>query len=397
VETMEPRRLFGRMSPRTRKVLTWGAAVAFPLVLYGTLLSERQDQAGLRILAPALVLGLPAVLLRRRPLVALALMIAGSYFSTLMLNAWEIPYLQFLAVDMAVCFIAVSRPRRTSVTAAVMALSALGDFGIYRFPVRSVPGPVFAPAPGKAITGTVFLALTIAISWMIGNSMRQRRMYAEALHAQAAVQAVTAERLRIARELHDMVAHSIGVIAIQAGVGGRVIDTQPVEARNALSAIEATSRETLSGLRRMLGALRQADQGTAAAPLDSAPGLADLDRLVATTRGAGVRVEVRQVGEARPLPADIDLSAFRIIQEAVTNVVRHAETGHCRVTVEHGEGEVVIEIVDDGRGGSVADIGFGIVGMRERVGLLHGRFAAGPRPEGGFAVTARLPVPAGVR
>ena len=195
-----------------------------------------------------------------------------------------------------------------------------------------------------------------------------------------------------------MVAHSIGVIAIQAGTGSRVIDTQPAEARDALAAIETTSRETLAGLRRMLGALRGAGSGPdpAPAPLDPAPGLADLGRLAAATMRAGVRVEVQWRGQRRPLPADVDQSAFRIIQEAVTNVVRHAGTGHCRVIIDQQDDEVAIEVVDDGRGGTADGTGYGITGMRERVGLLHGQFTAGPRPEGGFRVAARLPA-AGAR
>ncbi|HEY3479030.1 MAG TPA: ATP-binding protein, partial [Streptomyces sp.] len=120
-------------------------------------------------------------------------------------------------------------------------------------------------------------------------------------------------------------------------------------------------------------------------------------RLVARTRDAGVVVDVRWRGERGPLPPDIDLSAFRVIQEAVTNVVRHAGTPHCRVSVDRGEEELFIEITDDGHGRAVPSPGYGISGMRERVGLLHGEFSAGPRPEGGFRVAARLPVPEGVR
>ncbi|MFJ9448497.1 sensor histidine kinase [Kitasatospora sp. NPDC101235] len=193
-------------------------------------------------------------------------------------------------------------------------------------------------------------------------------------------EAVTSERLRIARELHDMVAHSIGIIAIQAGAGSRVIQTQPAEAREALRAIEATSRETLSGLRRTLVSLRQADRGATTSeqsPLAPTPGLADIERLAAATAGAGVRVDVRCTGEQRPVPADIDLSAYRIVQEALTNVVRHA-----------------VEVVDNGRG-AIEDgpaHGFGLIGMRERAGLLGGHLSAGPRPEGGFRVAARLPL-----
>jgi signal transduction histidine kinase len=178
------------------------------------------------------------------------------------------------------------------------------------------------------------------------------------------------------------------------GIGsvGRVIDTQPAEARNALHAIEDASRDTLAGLRRMLGALRRTDGEPIAAPL----GLGDLDALIARSADAGVRVDLRWHGERRPLPPDIDLSAFRIIQEAVTNVGRHAGTDRCEVQVEQRDGELLIDVTDDGRGGP-AGTGYGISGMRERVALLHGDFTAGPRPGRGFRVGARIPVPAGVR
>ncbi|MFB7508982.1 sensor histidine kinase, partial [Streptomyces broussonetiae] len=230
--------------------------------------------------------------------------------------------------------------------------------------------------------------------------MRERREHAVALRAQEVAEAVTAERLRIARELHDMVAHSVGIVTIQAGVGSRVIDTQPEEARAALRAIEATSRQSLTGLRRTLVALRQAEPDMTGAEWESlapTPGLADLERLAAATADAGVQVEVRVSGEQRPLPADLDLAAYRIVQEALTNVVRHAGTGHCRVAVGYGGEELTVEIVDDGRGTGVPGPGhgFGIIGMRERVGLLRGRLSAGPRPEGGFRVVARLPLPEG--
>lgn len=245
----------------------------------------------------------------------------------------------------------------------------------------------------------VIALLAMAASCTAGLLVRERREHAVELRSQEVAEAVIAERLRIARELHDMVAHSIGIIAIQAGVGSRVIRTQPAEALEALRAIETTSRETLSGLRRTLVALRQADPGTEGsgrAPLTPSPGLADLERLAAATADAGVHVDVRLGGEQRPLPADIDLSAYRIVQEALTNVVRHAGTGHCRVAIDYGDGELSVEIVDDGRGATEDGPahGFGIVGMRERVALLQGRLSAGPRPGGGFRVAARLPLPA---
>jgi signal transduction histidine kinase len=194
------------------------------------------------------------------------------------------------------------------------------------------------------------------------------------------------------------VAHSIGVIAIQAGVGRRVIDTQPSEARNTLAAIEDTSRDTLAGLRRILGALRQADPRDGA-PLGPAPVLADLDGLVERTRNAGVRVDIEWRGKRQALPTEIELSAYRIIQEAVTNVVRHSGANTCRVTVDCREADLSIEITDEGRGlsGLPGASGYGLTGMRERAALLHGEFTAGPRAEGGFRVAARLPVPAAVR
>lgn len=164
--------------------------------------------------------------------------------------------------------------------------------------------------------------------------------------------AVTDERLRIARELHDMVAHSIGVIALQAGAARRVIDTQPERARDVPGEIEAAGRKTLSGLRRMLGALRSPEP--ALPPSGSQPpglGLADVDRLAATTTQAGVRVDVRRAGERRPLPREIDVAAYRIIQEAVTNVVRHAGTTSCRVSIDYR---------DDGRGGGAGG-GYGLI------------------------------------
>lgn len=341
-----------------------------------------------RYLLPVIVMALPATMLRRSPLTTLALMLVGSAGMTGAINVdspgylGDLRYLQLFAIDLVVGFVAASRPRRISVGVAVLALCLQIAIG-YVNPVGD--DPVFEPE---------IPILAMVAAWMVGNSVRARRQYAEALRAQATVQAVTAERLRIARELHDIVAHSIGIIAIQAGVGSRVMDTQPAEARNALRAIEATSRDTLAGLRRVLGGLRPVPQDAepGSASLHPSPGLADVDRLAATTSAAGVRVEVCWRGDRRPVPADIELSAYRVIQEAVTNVVRHAGTARCRVSVEYRAEDLHVEVTDDGHAAPVSGTGHGIIGMRERVGLLNGEFSAGPRPGGGFRVSATLPL-----
>ncbi|HET9896620.1 MAG TPA: sensor histidine kinase [Streptosporangiaceae bacterium] len=371
--------------------------------------------AGLGLLVTAIVVGPAALLMRRWPLAALTVLLACAVAETTAPGLWRVtalhpaahilpsqPVLLVLLTGISAGFIAASQPGRVSVPAAMAAAGVLVGCAAARMRVPS--GQIIDISPELTIV------LTLAIAWLIGSSVRQSRRHAEALHAQAKARAVTAERLRIARELHDMVAHSIGIIAIQAGAGSRT--SQPEQARQALVTIEATSRETLSGLRRMLVALRRGDEdgrqdrdrvsqvSDGQSPPEPAPGLADLDRLAESTANAGVRVEVTWHGPRGPLPADIDMSAFRIIQEAITNVVRHAGTDRCLVSVDRRDQELLIEITDDGRGcADPAPVrGFGIAGMRERAGLLHGSFTAGPGPDGGFRVAARLPlpVPAGI-
>ncbi|MFF3581990.1 sensor histidine kinase [Streptomyces mirabilis] len=389
--------------------LAWSASTAFTFLARVRLPGEEAANEiaatqfyrwdGLVVLTIACALALlGSMWLHRRPLGALALLLTAAAFLTINLAAVAIQLAQFLAVDLALYFIAAGRPRRTGVAALCTALAVLVGWESLRL-LRGW---------GIGTLEELTVALTAVVAWLLGDASHRTRAYGEKLRAQAATQAVTDERLRIAREMHDMVAHSIGIIALQAGAAARVVHTQPDAAREAMTAVETAGRETLSGLRRMLVALRHADQdqnqdrnrrrarGVAEADrLHPAEGLADLDRLAAATTAAGVRVDVHWKGARRQLPPDIDLSAFRIVQESITNVVRHAATPACRVTVDYLEEHVAVEVTDDGRGrGGTTDTGFGLVGMRERVALLHGEFTAGPRPEGGFRVTARLPVPA---
>src|ERR1700728_1685229 len=337
------------------------------------------------------------LLLRRWPLAALAVTLGGSVAS-MVLQPRPSYMLVVLAcvVGLEVCYIAATSTRRVSVTGAAMAAAGL------LIPLLAVPslGSLRGGGVGSSAihVATIAVPLFTIIAWLIGHSIRQAQARAELVRAQTAAQAAMAERLRIARELHDIVAHSIGIIAIQAGSGRSVFDARPGEARDALATIETASRETLSGLRRVVTGLRPPapEPGSWLAALGPTPGLADIDRLAATALDAGVRVEVDVDwrGSREPLPADIDLSAFRIIQEAVTNVVRHAHTGQCQVSIDQPEWQLSIEVTDSGRGGSMAGTGYGITGMRERAALLGGDFSAGPRPDGGFRVGARLPLPA---
>lgn len=392
-------------------VLAWCAGLVFTFLIRVRLPGEdeppvvagvlfyRWDGITQLVLATALTVA-GARRLERGPLGGLGLLLAASVVATTSLSVGEIPLAQFLAVDVALYTVAASRPRRTGAVAVAMALGVLAGY----LGVRWLAGWDTGTSAELAV------ALTAVVAWLTGDSAHRSRRHAEEMRERITAQAVTDERLRIARELHDMVAHSMGIVALQAGAARRVIGTQPERAREALGEVEATSRETLAGLRRMLGALREAERGTppsgevaGAAPrtgadvVTGAPGLDEVDRLAATTTAAGVAVEVCRTGERRPLPPEIDLSAYRIVQEAVTNVVRHAGPAVCRVTLDHRTDALSIEVVDDGRGGAPSETGYGLLGMRERVGLLHGEFSAGPRPGGGFRVSARLPLPAGAR
>lgn len=381
-----------RTRPVAAQVVAWCGALAYPVLLYVAVLNE-PEPTGRRLVLPAVLVVLAVPLLRRRPLPALALMLVGSFAATVTAASnlaatfpflapgpvRQTGYLQALLLDLAVGWIAATRTRWTAVAAAALAL------------VEQITAAFYYRQGSDAFVSTVaFHALMLAVAWMSGYLIRERREHAETVRAQVAAQAVTAERLRIARELHDMVAHSIGIIAIQAGTGRRVIDTRQGEARNALAVIETTSRDTLAGLRRMLGTLRRAEPD--GAPLGPAPGLADVDALVASTQDGGVRVDVEWRGVRRALPVDVELAAYRIIQEGITNVVRHAGTRECRVVIDYQEDELSVEITDDGHPPATVGTGYGITGMRERAALLRGQFSAGPRPEGGFRVVAQLPV-----
>ncbi|MFF8380797.1 sensor histidine kinase [Streptomyces sp. NPDC015661] len=377
-----------RPSPgRTPAALAWGAAVAHPFLLLMALRAGPYRSTELRFFLTSVTVGLTLPLARRNPPAALGLLLASLFAAATTRPEAALLYLPVLAADAVVGVIAATRPLRVLLPAALAAL------------LVQIAAATYTTSGQDVFVSTITaLALALLTAALLGRSVSERRSHTAQLRAATTAEAVAAERLRIARELHDVVAHSIGVIAIQAGVGRRVIETQPAEARNALATIETTSRETLAGLRRTLGALRGAADDGRPAPRDPAPGLADLERLTASTADAGVRVELRRLGDPdTALPPEVDLAAYRIVQESLTNVVRHAATPTCRVTVERRTDTLLVEIADDGRGTPGADPagGYGLVGMRERAELLGGSLSAGPRPGGGFHVTAVLPLPAG--
>ncbi|MCE0539583.1 histidine kinase [Kineosporia rhizophila] len=289
--------------------------------------------------------------------------------------------LSLASINVAVAVLAWRRTWRVSLPALLV--SAVVQGLLFAWQMNGIDLAQAAPV----------VLLVLLVVWLVANSAGDARRRAVAARLRETELAIEAERLRIAREMHDLIAHSLGAIAFQAGMGSRVIETQPAEARNALSAIEGLSRQTLAELRRTLAALRRADPE--GAPMAPAPGLGDLGRLVGTAREAGVAVEVERLGAVRDLPGDLELSAFRIVQESVTNVIRHAATPRCLVRLDFTAEELAIEVLDEGRGSAEAGgAGYGLVGMRERAVLLGGQFSAAPRAEGGFRVSARLPIPA---
>jgi signal transduction histidine kinase len=259
--------------------------------------------------------------------------------------------------------------------------------------------------------------LLVTVAWLTGYSVRQQRGQVAGRREQAerrareqlaeTRRARSEERLEISRELHDVVAHTLSLITVQAGVASYVMKERPEEAARTLSSIEETSRSALHELRALLGVLRAgetgdrngAGAGTQDAALVPAPGLADLDRLVERTGEVGVRVDLSVRGERPPLPAGLDLAAYRVIQEAVTNVIKHAGTDRCWVTVACQQDTLTLEVTDNGSGGAASGdgseipvAGNGIIGMRERAAMYGGDVRAALLPGRGFRVTARFPL-----
>jgi signal transduction histidine kinase len=248
----------------------------------------------------------------------------------------------------------------------------------------------------------VFILLLVGGPYLVGRIVnariqlaRELREKARRLESESAEQqklAVAEERARIAREMHDVVAHNVSVMVVQASAARRMLDHDLARAREALTSVEQTGREALAEMRRMLDVLRVEDERAALAPQ---PSVDELDSLIALAREAGLNVDFEVEGERRRLSSGVDLSAFRIVQEALSNTIKHADAAHARVRLRYGDEDIEVDVVDDGHGAGTRrnnGQGQGLVGMRERVAMLGGRLEAGYRANGGFEVRATLPL-----
>jgi signal transduction histidine kinase len=331
----------------------------------------------------------PIAVRRRWPLpvllVVMAAVVLALVFGVIPVVAIGAP---LIALALVLYVVGFTQARRTSAITLVSSLvtfaSAVGVSVLLHLPSEPF---------SDIIAGIGLGWLFMAIGWALGFTARVRREYAERAAEQAVNQAVADERLRIARELHDIVAHSMSLIAVKAGIGNHVAQDRPAEAREALRAIESASRGSLAEMRHLLGVLRSEVDGMELGP---PPGLAALPDLAARAAAAGVTVEL-DVPESPELPEGsegIGLAVYRIVQEAVTNVVRHAAPARCTVSVSIEDGSVRVEVCNDGPVVRLENrAGHGLIGMRERVAMYGGTFSAGPREAGGFLVSATIPLP----
>jgi signal transduction histidine kinase len=376
--------------PRSPAALGWPqwltvAVLAACAVLTAMAVTPGPHDRGQRLLV-AFVVCSPIVALRRWPLPVLAVAAAAN---AMVMADGDAPLPLGIVLGLASYLLAARLPRRVSIPAAAAAAAGVGAALIYAaFTARH------APVDGVAVEGF------LAAGWFIGDSTAARRRYLAGLAEQAkkeqaadaerARQQVREERVRIARELHDVVAHTLAVITVQAGVGRRLMAKRPEEARTALESIETIGRTAQEELRVVLGLLRDEEHRTAA--LAPAPRLVDVKDLVDTVRASGTLVDLYLSGTDRPLSTALELSVYRVIQEALTNVVKHAPGAKATVDLAVTDHEIRLDVTDDGDPADQQQPGLGIVGMRERIAAFGGRLTAGPLTSGGFRVTAQIPI-----
>jgi signal transduction histidine kinase len=332
--------------------------------------------------ALTLLATLPIALRRRFPLLVFAVTLTAALVMDVRYNSF-----QFAGAVVALYTVAAYVGRPGSIGIGVGTALAL--------PITQFDDDTVGPEE------IVSIYVIFAVAWVVGDRIGARRAYLKELEQRAmmherereehARRVAVEEQARIARELHDIIAHNVSVMTVQAAAAGDAFDTQPGKVREALASIESTGREALTELRRLLGSVRPGDVPDTFAPQ---PGLTRLDDLIEQVRATGLEVELTIGGSPRELPPGLDLSAYRIVQEALTNTLKHADATRATVLVRYEDGMLDVEVVDDGRGATVdgTERGQGIIGMRQRVALVGGELTVGPSANGGLRIRARIPL-----
>jgi signal transduction histidine kinase len=332
---------------------------------------------------------LPLLARRRRPFAAPAFVfvVAGvvSFFEGLL-----IPYSAFLFLGIlaAAFLLGMVRDRSEALIGLAIAMATVAV--------------VAWNDAHKTLDEYIGVPIIIGVVWLCGFALSRKLAEADEVRERAARlererelrarEAVAEERARLARELHDVVGHSVSVMTVQASAVRRLLLPEQEKEREALEVVEQTGRQALAEMRRLVGVLRRPEEAPALAPQ---PSLEHLDKLVAHVRESGLPVELTVEGDAVPLPAGLDLTAYRLVQEGLTNALKHAQADQAQVLVRYGDGEIEVEVADNGTGGGDGGGGgHGLVGMRERVAVYGGELEAAPCPEGGFRLRATLPVEA---
>jgi signal transduction histidine kinase len=367
-----------RVDPRI-----WDALLAIALVVVGVvgfaLREPRPDEPPAALGFALEIVAGSALAWRRRVPLTVATIVSAAVATGSLLGYWpEFVLMLWIAVYSAAAYVERDRLVRVLLPVAVLTSTAISigerwDRGLNWVEIMTD------------------LVVTFGVPFLLGRMTFNRRRRIVRDRELATREAVAAERAAMARELHDVVAHHMSVMVVQAGAARAVGDSDPAAASDALRQIETSGRTGLAEMRRLLGILKAEGDGDGRTPQ---PGLADLGELLDSMRATGLAVEAVVEGSPRPLPPGVDLSAYRIVQEALTNVLRHAGGASARVLIRYEPDALELEIADDGPGppdGQQASAGHGLIGMRERAQLFGGAFEAGPRPGGGFLVRARLP------
>jgi signal transduction histidine kinase len=373
-----------RLAPRQWMAIDAAVSVAMLALLVGVAATHPRHSGGAHTLALFLLAPLASLPLAMR-------------------RRWPVPV--FFVVLAASVAYELLGPKATTVTGATYGLYTVAVQADRRWSLLALAAVeagvvvnVMFTTTGKDNAATdAFTALVQLTVWIAAEGIRRHRAYIASLRERSLREALSEQRLQIARELHDIVAHAMSVVAVQAGVGSHLIATRPEEAAKSLRAIEETARAALSETRSLLSVMRDEDHDLASR--SPVPGLDNLQALVRRVADAGQPVALHVEGQPRALPHSLELSLYRVVQEALTNVVRHAAPpASATVIIRYDDGGVAVEVTDDGRGtGNKRADGHGLAGMRERVSLLGGELSAGPRAGGGYRVVAHLPAEAGAR